>query len=75
MSKALTETLEKIHAKLADDMLKLLESGEAEAKDWAVIVKFLKDNNIDAIPTGAGDASDALSNLIRKAQESSAKYQ
>jgi len=75
MSKATTELLEKIHQQLAKDMLELLESGEAQAKDWAVIVKFLKDNNIDAIPTGDGDTNNAFAAMVERAKESIAKYQ
>lgn len=75
MSTAKTDLLEKIHELMAQEMLRKLESGEAEAKDWAVIVKFLKDNNIDAIPSGLDGAGDMLTKLMNKAQESIGKYQ
>lgn len=75
MSTAKTDLLEKIHELMAQEMLRKLESGEAEAKDWAVIVKFLKDNNIDAIPSGLDGADDMLTKLMNKAQESIGKYQ
>lgn len=75
MSKAKTDLLEKIHELMAQEMLRKLESGEAEAKDWAVIVKFLKDNNIDAIPSDLDGADDMLTKLMNKAQESIGKYQ
>ena len=68
------ELLEKIHAKLAEDMLDLLNSGNAEAKDWAVIVKFLKDNNIDAIPSNA-DSNSAFDKLVEQAKNSINQYQ
>lgn len=75
MSKAATELLEKIHAEVARQMLQMLEEGTAGAKEWAVIVKFLKDNNIDAIPSDAQNADDALTKLLAKASESIAQYQ
>lgn len=75
MSKAKTDLLEKIHELMAQEMLRKLESGEAEAKDWAVIVKFLKDNNIDAIPNAGDEANDVLTKLMAKAKESIGQYQ
>lgn len=75
MSKATEELLARIHAKMAEAMLEKLESGEAEAKDWAVIVKFLKDNNIDVAPGAGGDNESALERLIKAAQQSHSAYQ
>jgi hypothetical protein len=70
MSKANTELLEKIHNLIAKDMLNRLEDGACEAKDWAVIVKFLKDNNIDALPSTDEDGANAFADLVRTAQAS-----
>lgn len=75
MSKASVSLLEQIHELLAKKMLEMLEEGTAGAKEWAVIVKFLKDNSIDAIPSDATDADDALTKLMQRAQDSIAQYQ
>lgn len=49
---ATKEALNGLHAALAQDMIRRLESGEATAADLGVIRQFLKDNGIDAVPTG-----------------------
>lgn len=69
MSKANAELLEQIHGLIAADMRKRLEAGECEAKDWAVIVKFLKDNNIDADVSANPEAEDAFNNLVNAARQ------
>ncbi len=69
MSKANAELLEQIHGLIAVDMRKRLEAGECEAKDWAVIVKFLKDNNIDADVSANPEAEDAFNNLVNAARQ------
>lgn len=75
MSKAEASLLEKIHNLIARDMLARLEEGACEAKDWAVIIKFLKDNNIDAAPQAGEGAEDAFAALVARAQESIARQQ
>lgn len=69
MSKANAALLETIHGLIAEDMRKRLEEGACEAKDWAVIVKFLKDNNIDADVSANPDAEDAFANLVNAARQ------
>lgn len=75
MSKADSSLLEKIHNLIAQDMLQRLEQGACEAKDWAVIVKFLKDNHIDALPSEDDDAASAFDKLVKRAQESISRAQ
>lgn len=70
MSRASNDLLEKLHSLIAQDMLDRLENGACEAKDWAVIVKFLKDNGIDGLPSGDDDAANAFANLVKAAQSS-----
>lgn len=70
MSRATSDLLERLHALIAQDMLNRLEAGECEAKDWAVIVKFLKDNGIDGIATDADEAEAAFDRLVKAAQQS-----
>ena len=69
MSKATNSLLEAIHGLIAEDMKARLESGACEAKDWAVIVKFLKDNNIDVSGDRDPDADGAFNDLVRAAQQ------
>ncbi|ESY42004.1 hypothetical protein X747_14445 [Mesorhizobium sp. LNJC384A00] len=69
MSKANSSLLETIHGLIAEDMRKRLEDGACEAKDWAVIVKFLKDNNIDADIEANKGAEDSFNQLVRAAQD------
>lgn len=68
--KATHDLLERLHGLIAADMLNRLQSGACEAKDWAVIVKFLKDNGIDSLATDGNDAADAFSKLVQAAQAS-----
>lgn len=68
MSKANADLLETIHGLIAEDMKNRLEAGNCEAKDWAVIVKFLKDNNIDADIGPNKDAEDSFNALVQAAQ-------
>lgn len=77
MSKATTDLLEQIHQLLAQAMLDKLKDKDApaEARDWAVIVKFLKDNNIDALAGESEEAENAFADLVRRAQESISKAQ
>jgi len=65
--KAPNELLEALHGLIAKDMRAKLERGECEAKDWAVIVKFLKDNGIDALVNADDDAASALAKLMQAA--------
>lgn len=68
--KATQSLLEQLHGLIAADMLKRLQSGDCEAKDWAVIVKFLKDNGIDGLATDPTDATNAFADLVKAAQGS-----
>lgn len=44
------ETLSTLHTAVAQELLDRIQSGEAKPADLAVAVKFLKDNNIEALP-------------------------
>lgn len=70
MSRASQDLLEKLHNLIAQDMLDRLEAGECQAKDWAVIVKFLKDNGIDGIAANAEEAEAAFDRLVNAAKQS-----
>ena len=45
-----TNTLNTLYEAVATELLTRIESGEAKPADLAVAVKFLKDNDITAIP-------------------------
>ncbi|WP_412058434.1 hypothetical protein [Bartonella sp. DGB2] len=68
--KASLDLLERLHNLIAKDMLARLESGECEAKDWAVIVKFLKDNGIDMAFDQSQDATENLTRTMEEAERS-----
>lgn len=57
------EALELLHASLANQLAKKIESGEATAADLSVARQFLKDNGIDAVPT-SGSPLDGLRNTL-----------
>lgn len=40
-----------LHDAVAGDLLRRVKSGEATASEMSVVVKFLKDNGIEALPT------------------------
>lgn len=46
--KANEDVLNQIHSLVANNILKRLESGEVDASDIALAIKFLKDNNVQA---------------------------
>jgi len=69
-SKAPTELLNLLHGLIAVDMRRKLEQGLCEAKDWAVIVKFLKDNGIDCIIDDSMSSLDAFNQLVAAGQKS-----
>lgn len=46
--KASTDLLEQLHAALAADFIRRIQSGEASAAELSAAAKFLKDNNIQA---------------------------
>jgi len=69
-SKASTELLNMLHGLMAKDMRDKLERGDCEAKDWAVIVKFLKDNGIDAVIDDTMNHLDAFNQLVAAGQKS-----
>ena len=51
--KASTDLLEQLHSLITKEFIMRAKSGEATAAELSVMVKFLKDNNIQAV---AGEA-------------------
>lgn len=43
------DTMAAIHEAVAQELLRLIKSGDAKSSDLSVAVKFLKDNGIEAI--------------------------
>jgi hypothetical protein len=46
----LEQTLSTLHNAVAQELLDRVQSGEAKPADMSNAIKFLKDNNIDAMP-------------------------
>lgn len=62
------DLLKRIHGLLAKDMLARLQAGGLEAKDWAAIAKFLKDNAVDLQSENIQDDNDLFGDLVRQAE-------
>jgi hypothetical protein len=56
--KAAQEQLENLHGTLAEVLAAKIKSGDVTAADLSVARQFLKDNGIDAIPTGSNPIGD-----------------
>jgi hypothetical protein len=78
----LKETFDKIHASAASEFLAWLEDGipvvgedgettyrRPNAQEMNAMIKFLKDNGVDRLPSEAPGENDPMALLIRKAQE------
>ena len=59
------ELLGLLHEAVASDLLRRVKSGEATASEMSVVVKFLKDNGIEALAT----ESNSLGNLAKEMPE------
>ena len=58
------DLLEALHRVVGEQLLAKIESGQANASDFAQAIKFLKDNGIEAIPTD-NNALGALEGSLR----------
>ena len=47
----MSEKLKELHGLLAEELLKRVKDPDAKSADLNVARQFLKDNNIDAVPT------------------------
>ena len=47
----MSENLKELHGLLAEELLKRVKDPDAKSADLNVARQFLKDNNIDAVPT------------------------
>jgi len=59
------ELLGLLHEAVAGDLLRRVKSGEATSSEMSVVVKFLKDNGIEALPT----ENNSLGNLVKEMPE------
>ena len=59
------ELLGMLHEAVASDLLRRVKSGEATASEMSVVVKFLKDNGIEALAT----ENNSLGNLVKEMPE------
>lgn len=63
MAISLEQTLATLHTAVATELLDRVRSGEAKPADISNAIKFLKDNNIDAMPV-QGSPLDGLLNSL-----------
>lgn len=61
--RASQEALDGLHGLVANELARKIRSGEATAADYAVAVRFLKDNHIEALPV-AGSPLKALTDSL-----------
>jgi hypothetical protein len=61
--KATQAALEALHGALANNLAAKIKNGEATAADLSVARQFLKDNNIDALPTKGTPLSELQESL------------
>lgn len=61
----LDATLEELHKKLAEALLKSVQDGSATASELSVARQFLKDNAVTA-PPGTDDNTNALGALMQQ---------
>ena len=57
------EMMELLHKTLAENLLLRIQDPEAKSADLNVARQFLKDNNIDAIPTNYSPLGDLVASL------------
>tara|TARA_B100000780_G_scaffold38282_1_gene23842 strand:+ start:346 stop:576 length:231 start_codon:yes stop_codon:yes gene_type:complete len=57
------EMMELLHKTLAENLLLRIQDPEAKSADLNVARQFLKDNNIDAIPTNDSPLGDLVASL------------
>lgn len=60
---SLETVLESLHGAVAEELLARVRSGEAKPADIANAIKFLKDNNVDAVITEDSPMKNLLDNL------------
>lgn len=60
---SLEQTLELLHVAVAEELLERVRTGEAKPADIANAIKFLKDNNVDAVITEDSPMKNLLDNL------------
>lgn len=68
MTTADEKTMSSLHAILARELTKRLESGEASSADFQAAAKFLKDNNISSTPQ-TDDAMEKLRDKVRAGKQ------
>ena len=59
-------TLGALHELVAREMMNRIESGEATPADMSAAIRFLKDNNITAVPTNTNPLGQMLDSLEKR---------
>jgi len=59
----MSDELKQLHNEVAKELLLRIKSGEAKPADLAVAVKFLKDNEITALPLNENPLHQLMNNM------------
>ena len=59
----MTDPLKQLHDEIAQELLTRIRNGDAKPADLAVAVKFLKDNEITAIPVSNNPLEQLMTNM------------
>jgi len=59
----MSDELKQLHNEVAKELLLRIKSGEAKPADLAVAVKFLKDNEITALPLNENPLHQLMTNM------------
>ena len=59
----MSDELKQLHNEVAKELLLRIKSGEAKPADLAVAVKFLKDNEITALPVNDNPLNQLMNNM------------
>ena len=59
----MSDELKQLHNEVAKELLQRIKSGDAKPADLAVAVKFLKDNEITALPVNDNPLHQLMTNM------------
>ena len=59
----MNDELKQLHSEVAKELLLRIKSGDAKPADLAVAVKFLKDNEITALPVNDNHLQQLMTNM------------
>lgn len=62
-NRAKEEALGNLHAAIAEELLKVIKSGEATPGHFSAAIKFLKDNHIESVIEDGNSLHDLYKNI------------